>query len=95
MILCNDEIILAGDDFHFKVSVCRVDGVEFINDGCDSLVSGFGEDDGADVVFIWKDGVAEVHVGYVAYGGEATGYFVDFCGECGREDFICVRWSRG
>ena len=67
------EIVFSSNDFHFKVSVCRVDDVEFVDDGGDSLVGGFGEDDGADVVFVGEVMGAEVHVGYVTYDGKAGG----------------------
>jgi len=50
-----------------------VDDVEFVDDGGDSLVGGFGEDDGADVVFVGEIVGAEVHVCYVSYDGEAGG----------------------
>lgn len=67
------EIFFPGDDFHFKVSVGGVDDVEFVNDGGDALVGGFREDDGADVVFVGEVVRPEVHVCYMAYGGEAGG----------------------
>ena len=47
--------------------------VEFVDDGGDSLIGGFGEDDGADVVFVGEVMGAEVHVGYVTYDGKAGG----------------------
>lgn len=53
-----------------------MDDVEFVDDGGDSLVGGFGEDDGADVVFVGEVVVAEVHVGYVTYHGIAGGNVV-------------------
>ena len=67
------EVFFPGDDFHFKVSVGGVDDVEFVDDGGDALVGGFREDDGADMVFVGEVVGPEVHVGYVAYGGEAGG----------------------
>jgi len=50
-----------------------VDDVEFVDDGGDSLVGGFGEDNGADVVFVGEVVGAEVHVGYVTGHGIARG----------------------
>ena len=52
MILCYIKVFLTGNDFHLKVSVGRIDDVQFIDDGSDSLVASFGEDNGADVVFV-------------------------------------------
>ena len=78
MWLGDDEILLTGNNFHFKITILGVDDVEFVDDGCDSLVGGFGEDDCADVVFVRETGGAEVHVGYVTYDCEAARDLVDF-----------------
>src|ERR1700738_4963508 len=91
MILRDDKILLAGKDFHFEVSICRVYGVEFVDYSFYSLGGGFGEDDGADVVFIGESVVTEVHVGYVTDCCEAAWYILNVFGEGCREDFICVR----
>jgi len=71
--LSDVEILFARNDFHFKVSVCRIDDIELVDDGGGSLVGGFREDDGPNVVFVWKVVRAEVHVGYVTYCRETGG----------------------
>lgn len=72
MRLGDDKILFAGNDFHLKVSVLGIDDVELVDDRGDALVGCFGEDDGADVVFVGKDGRTEVHVSYVAYDCESA-----------------------
>ena len=88
MSLSDDEIFFPGNDFHLKVSIDRVDDVEFVNNGGDSLVAGFGEDDGADVVFVGETRGAEVHVDDVAYCCEAAGDVFYFRGQGCCEDVL-------
>lgn len=72
------KVFLPGNDLHLKVTVDRVDGFELVDDGGDAHVAGFGEDHGADVVFVGKAWGTEVHVADVAYCCEAAGDFVYF-----------------
>ena len=88
MRLRDGEVFLPRNDFHLEVAVHRVDDVEFVDDGGDSLGLRFGEHDTAYVVFIWEAGRAEVHVADVAYYCEAAGDVFYVRGQCCRKDFL-------
>ena len=80
MVLGHVEIFLTRNDFHLEISVGRIDDVKFIDDCGDSLAAGFGEDDGADVVFVGDMRGTEVHVRYVTYYSVACRDFADVRG---------------
>jgi hypothetical protein len=48
----------------------------------------FGQDDGANVIFVREESGTEIHMGDVTYRGETAWYFIDVRRECCRQDFL-------
>jgi hypothetical protein len=48
----------------------------------------FGQDNGANVIFVREERGTEIHMCNVSYRGEAAWYFVDVLRECRRQNFL-------
>jgi hypothetical protein len=88
MGLSDYEIFFPGNDFHLKVSILGIDYIDFVYDGCDSLVDGFRKDNGSNMVFIRKKLGAKVHMNYMSHRAESTRDVIEVWREGCSENFI-------